>query len=59
MPDESVRYIPLGSCTWCGHMPHGTACGSTITTLKDRTLGTLGGTHQAPCPCTRHEAGSR
>lgn len=44
--DAKPRYIPPGSCTWCGHKPHAEACSKTIrVTLKGDT---------GPCPCIRH-----
>lgn len=39
------RYIPPGSCTWCGHPPHTDTCTKTIRTGKATS---------ADCPCTRH-----
>lgn len=40
------RYIPPGSCTWCGHPTHTADCTKTIRRSKTDTA--------APCPCTRH-----
>lgn len=39
------RYIPPGSCTWCGHKPHDTDCTQNIRTGKGSS---------STCPCTRH-----
>lgn len=38
------RYVPPGSCTWCGHPPHGETCGKPIRTGRGQ---------QEPCPCSR------
>lgn len=47
MTDDNTtpRYIPPGSCTWCGHPPHDKPCTQAIRTGKASST---------PCPCTRH-----
>lgn len=45
--DPKPRYIPPGSCTWCGHRLHpDKPCAGRIRTGKKRS---------EPCPCKRHE----
>lgn len=45
--DTGTRYIPAGSCTWCGHKPHAVACRSKIRTGKNQS---------ASCPCSKRVA---
>lgn len=42
--DKEARYIPPGSCLWCGHPPHPATCPKTIRTATAAA---------APCPCAR------
>lgn len=42
--EAEPRYIPPGSCTWCGHPPHTDAFPKTIRAGKNTT---------SPCPCAR------
>lgn len=37
MTDDSRRYIPPGSCSWCGHAPHADACPGSIQTAGGKT----------------------
>lgn len=41
--DTDKRFIPPGSCTWCGHKPHDKPCRSSIRTTAGSTK----------CPCSR------
>lgn len=50
--DNSVRYIPPGSCSWCGHKPHAHACTSKIRTRAPMPHGKEA---NVPCPCARRK----
>lgn len=47
--DTEARYVLPGSCTWCGHPPHVTACAAAIRTGKKTT---------GSCPCRFSEKGA-
>lgn len=52
-PTENTepRYIPPGSCTWCGHKPHDGTCKASIRTANGKASRT------EDCPCKRHLSG--
>lgn len=43
--EAKPRYVPEGSCTWCGHKPHAAAC-----TQKIRVGSKV---PDQPCPCAK------
>lgn len=45
--DSDPRYVPPGSCTWCGHTPHDKVCSAKIRISKEGETG--------PCPCKRNQ----
>lgn len=49
------RYIPPGSCTWCGHKIHDdNACRSKIRVQRHKAEAE----RDVPCPCGRAKAGT-
>lgn len=48
--DTDARFIPAGSCSWCGHAKHKSACSARIRTAPKVT---------EPCPCVRHKRDRR
>lgn len=43
--EAQPRYVPPGSCTWCGHPPHTEACRKKVRRAKHDHIA---------CPCIRH-----